>query len=97
VGELRVNIAPGYRARGLGRVLTGEIFDVARKIGLKKLMANMTTDQKGAQRAFSRLGFITEALLSDHVEDSKGNPRDLIIMTYDMGGHSEQVEDRVRI
>lgn len=97
VGEIRVNVAPGYRARGLGRVLTSEIFDVARDLGLKKLMANMTTDQRGAQAAFGRLGFVAEALLSDFVEDNQGASRDLVIMCYNVDGHSEQADDRVRI
>ena len=64
VGELRVNVGGAYRARGLGRVLTSQIFDLARGLGLRKLMANMTTDQHGAQAAFRRLGFIPEALLA---------------------------------
>lgn len=97
VGEIRVNVAPEYRGRGLGRILTGEIFDVARTLGLKKLMANMTVDQRGAQGAFRRLGFVAEALLADYVEDRNGTSRDLIIMSYDIDGHSEQVDDRVRI
>jgi L-amino acid N-acyltransferase YncA len=97
VGEIRVNIAPAYRARGLGKVLTSEIFDVARDLGLKKLMANMTTDQRGAQAAFGRLGFVAEALLADFVEDKDGNSRDLVIMSFDVDGHSEQADDRVRI
>ncbi len=97
VGEIRVNVAPDYRARGLGRVLTNEIFDLARELGLKKLMANMTTDQRGAQAAFGRLGFVAEALLADFVEDSEGTARDLVIMSYNVDGHSEQVDDRVRI
>lgn len=97
VGEIRVNVAPEYRGRGLGRILTGEIFDLARTLGLKKLMANMTVDQRGAQGAFRRLGFVAEALLADYVEDRNGTSRDLIIMSYDIDGHSEQVDDRVRI
>lgn len=97
VGEIRVNIAPSYRAKGLGRILTSEIFDLARDLGLKKLMANMTTDQRGAQAAFGRLGFITEALLSDFVEDKLGNSRDLVIMSYNVDGHTDHVGDRVLI
>ncbi len=97
VGELRVNVSPEYRGRGLGRILTSEVFDVARALGLRKLMANMTVDQRGAQAAFRRLGFVAEALLADYVEDRKGKSRDLIIMSYDVDGHTEQVDDRVRI
>ncbi|TDJ26074.1 MAG: GNAT family N-acetyltransferase [Gammaproteobacteria bacterium] len=97
VGEIRVNVGPGYRSKGLGRFLTSQIFDVAREIGLKKLMANMTIDQRGAQAAFRRLGFVPEALLADYVEDQQGNPRDLVVMSYDIDGHSEQVDEPVRL
>ena len=52
VGEIRVNVGPGYRSRGLGRVLIHRIFDIARDMGLMKIIAQMTTDQAGAQSAF---------------------------------------------
>jgi RimJ/RimL family protein N-acetyltransferase len=97
VGEIRVNVSPAYRAKGLGRNLTSQIFDVARALGLKKLMANMTTDQQGAQAAFRRLGFVPEALLADYVEDRRGTPRDLVIMSYDIDGHTDQVAEPLRM
>ena len=97
VGELRVNVGAAYRARGLGRSLTSQIFDLARGLGLRKLMANMTTDQHGAQAAFRRLGFIPEALLADYVEDRNGVPRDLVMMSYDIGGHSDHVDEPLRM
>jgi L-amino acid N-acyltransferase YncA len=97
VGELRVNVGAGYRARGLGRILTSQIFDLARGLGLRKLMANMTTDQHGAQAAFRRLGFIPEALLADYVEDRNGQPRDLVMMSYDIGGHTDHVDEPLRM
>ena len=97
VGELRVNVSRSYRARGLGRYLTGEIFDVARSLGLKKMQANMTSDQHGAQAAFRRLGFVPEALLADYVEDRNGRSRDMVIMCYDIEGHSDQVAEPVHL
>ena len=97
VGELRVNVGAAYRARGLGRILTSQIFDLARGLGLRKLMANMTTDQHGAQAAFRRLGFIPEALLADYVEDRNGIPRDLVMMSYDIGGHTDHVDEPLHI
>ena len=96
IGELRVNVGRAYRARGLGRSLTAQIFDLARSLGLRKLMANMTTDQHGAQAAFRRLGFVPEALLADYVEDRNGTPRDLVMMSYDIGGHTDVVEEPLR-
>jgi len=97
VGELRVNVSREYRARGLGKNMISEIFDVASSLGLRKLMANMTSDQHGAQAAFRRLGFVPEAILTDHVEDRNGISRDMVIMTYDIDGHSDQVAGVVKI
>ena len=65
--------------------------------GLKKLIANMTTDQQGAQAAFRRLGFVPEALLADYVEDANGTARDMVIMSYDVEGHSDQMDEPVRV
>ena len=97
VGEIRVNVTPAYRTKGLGRALTSQIFDLARSLGLRKLMANMTVDQSGAQAAFRRLGFVPEALLADYVEDRRGTPRDLVIMSYDIEGHTDQVAEPLRV
>ena len=91
IGELRVNVSEDYRGKGLGRHLTSEIFAVANGLGLRKLTASMISDQKGAQAAFRRLGFVTEAMLADYVDDMNGAPRDLIIMTHDIGGHSDTI------
>ncbi len=97
VGEIRVNVSSEYRSKGLGKFLTSRIFDIARNEGLKKLMANMTSDQKSAQAAFRRLGFVPEAILADYVEDRSGRSRDLVLMSYDVDGHSEQVDEPVQI
>ena len=93
VGEIRVNVAPSLRSHGLGRILTSQIFDIARAMGLKKLVAHMTPDQAGAQAAFKRLGFVPEALLADHVEDRHGAAHDLVIMSYDVDGHTGHMDD----
>jgi L-amino acid N-acyltransferase YncA len=97
VGEVRVNVSATYRSRGLGRILTAEIFDVAGRIGLKKLTANMTSDQPGAQAAFRRLGFVPEALLADFVQDRNGVTRDMVIMSFDIEGHTDQVGATVQL
>ncbi len=91
IGEIRVNTAPAYRGIGLGRRLTAEIFDVARSAGLRKVTAQMTPDQSGARAVFEKLGFQVEALLADWVEDRLGQSRDLLVMTHDLQGFSDQV------
>ncbi len=91
VGEIRINAASKYRGLGLGRRLAAEIFDLARSLGLKKITAQMTPDQTAARAAFEHLGFQVEAVLTDWVEDRTGRSRDLLIMTYDVAGFSDQV------
>jgi L-amino acid N-acyltransferase YncA len=91
VGEIRVNGSQRFRGRGLGRRLTAEIFELAKSLGLKKLTAMMTPDQVAARAAFERLGFRVEAVLADYVEDRGGRVRDMLIMTHDLDGFTDQV------
>jgi L-amino acid N-acyltransferase YncA len=92
VGEIRVNVGPSFRGLSLGKRLTAEIFDVARSLNLRKITAMMTSDQPVARAVFERLGFRVEALLSDWVEDRHGQPRDLLVMSHDVHGLTDQVE-----
>ncbi|OGO49679.1 MAG: hypothetical protein A2148_00465 [Chloroflexi bacterium RBG_16_68_14] len=89
VGELRVIVGSDYRRLGLGRRLTDEVFAIAREIGLRKITAQMTPDQKGARATFERLGFRPEALLADYVVDREGKTRDLLIMSNDVAGFTD--------
>jgi RimJ/RimL family protein N-acetyltransferase len=88
VGELRVLVGSEYRGIGLGKRLTIEAFAIARDKGLKKITAQMSTDQRSARQVFEHLGFRPEALLADHVMTRDGKTHDLLIMSYDVAGFS---------
>ncbi len=92
VGELRVLVAPGGRAKGLGRVLIQESFLIALGQGLEKLVAYMTVDQQGAIAVFESLGFRAEALLRDHVRDTEGVKHDLAILGHDVEQFQAQMQ-----
>ena len=92
LGEIRIQVGQHYRSQGLGRILAAEIFAIARDLGLRKLMAQMTSDQKGAIATFERLGFQMEALLQDFVIDRSDRTRDLIVMAYDVTGLTAHVD-----
>ena len=85
VGEIRIGVSAAYRGRGIGRALAGEIFSIARARGLKKLWARMAASQEAAQNVFKRLGFRTEALLSDFVRNDNDLTESLVIMSRDFG------------
>jgi RimJ/RimL family protein N-acetyltransferase len=89
VGEIRTIVGEGYRGIRLGARLVEEIFAIAKEIGLKKITAQMTSDQRGARATFERIGFRPEALLADHVIDSEGRTHDMLIMAYDIDGFND--------
>lgn len=84
VAELRILTAERVRGKGMGRVLTEEAFNLALALGLEKMMAQMTLDQKAAISSFESLGFRPEALLRDHVKDREGNRHDLLVLSHDI-------------
>jgi L-amino acid N-acyltransferase YncA len=89
VGEIRTIVSSDYRGIRLGARLVEEIFSVAKQIGLKKITAQMTADQKGARATFERVGFRPEALLADYVVDGEGRTHDMLIMSYDIDGFTD--------
>jgi RimJ/RimL family protein N-acetyltransferase len=97
IGEIRVNVGADYRRRGLGRRLTEEVFTIARELGLRKITAQMTPDQRGARAVFERLGFEPEALLADYVVDRDGKTRDLLIMSHDVTGFTDVEHQRTAV
>jgi L-amino acid N-acyltransferase YncA len=92
LGEIRIQVGLPYRSHGLGRILAGEIFGVARDLGLRKIVAQMTVEQKGAIATFERLGFHPEALLQDFVIDRAGRTHDRVVMSYDVEGLTDRVD-----
>lgn len=92
LGELRVQVGPAYRSRGLGRALAGEIFAIAKEMGLRKIVGHMIPEQKEAIAMVKRYGFQQEALLRDFVIDRSGRTRDLLVMTCDLGAIAGLVE-----
>ena len=88
LGGIILLLAPEVRGKGLGHVLAGELFRYAEELGLLKVVARMAAGQKGAIQVFEKMGFKMEALLADCVIDREDRTHDLIIMSYDVTGHS---------
>lgn len=92
VGELRVLVSEAMRGKGLGRLLTQEAFAIALSLGIEKMVAQMTVDQKGAIAVFEGMGFRPEALLRNHVKDRAGSKHDLLIMSHDVAQFRAQMD-----
>jgi RimJ/RimL family protein N-acetyltransferase len=89
VGEIRTIVGSEYRGVRLGARLAEEMFAIAKELGLKKITAQMTSDQKGARATFERIGFRPEALLADYVVDNEGRTHDMLIMSHDIDGFND--------
>jgi RimJ/RimL family protein N-acetyltransferase len=92
VADLRVIVSAAARGLGLGRLLTQEAFALALSLGIEKMVAHMTVDQKGAIAVFEGMGFRPEALLRDHVRDRDGRKHDLLILSHEVERFQAQME-----
>ena len=91
VAEVRVVIAPDMRGKGVGRTLAQECFAILVADGVEKIIAQMTFDQQGAIAVFEGLGFRSEALLRDHVQDRDGRKHDIVILSHDVAKKMAQM------
>jgi L-amino acid N-acyltransferase YncA len=92
VAELRVLVSAAMRGKGLGRLLTQEAFAIALGLGIEKIVAQITVDQKGAIAVFEGMGFRPEALLRDQVKDRDGRKHDLLILAHEVAKFHAQLE-----
>ncbi len=98
VGEVRLVVAPAFRARGVGRALARRAVLDALECGLRKLVVEVVAEQEGAILMFEALGFRAEGLLRDHVRDADGGLHDLVVLAHGVedewtGMHASGVTD----
>ncbi|MFQ5343196.1 MAG: GNAT family N-acetyltransferase [Anaerolineae bacterium] len=62
-GELRMFVHVEFRRQGLGDILFQEIRDIARDLGLRKLVMEIFVDETGLIDMLQRRGFTREAIL----------------------------------
>ena len=86
LGELRIQVGRAHRGCGLGGLLGKEIFAIASDLGIEKIVAQMTADQRQAIALVGRHGFKQEAILHDFVIGRDGRKNDLVVMTRNLAG-----------
>jgi len=80
VAEVRLIIARPWQRFGLGTLMARELFHLASKHRMDRIVVRLMRPQVGAHRIFQRLGFHEEFLIPEHVRDQAGEWQDLIIM-----------------
>ena len=81
VGELRIVVDPEFRGKGLGSWLIHELIEIARDLGLYRLVFELVArrEQRAIQAAIAA-GFEEVAVLEGRVRDSYGSLQDLMIL-----------------
>jgi len=83
-GELRVIVSREHRRMGLGMILMREIYFIAVRNDVKKIVAKFMRPQSAPRKILRKLDFHEEVLIPDYVHDRTGKTQDMVIMTCDM-------------
>ncbi len=78
--EVRLSTDPQYRAKGLGTLLMQTLEEVAVKMGLEQLTAEIPPKLAKAFYLFEKLGFAKAAVLEGFALDKDGQESDIVLM-----------------
>lgn len=92
VAEIRLLVARPWQRLGLGTVIARELFHLASRRQIDRIVARLMRPQLGAHRILRRLGFNEEFLIPEHVRDQDGAWQDLIIMRCSIEGLWRDIE-----
>jgi RimJ/RimL family protein N-acetyltransferase len=80
LAEIRVFLAKEFRRRGIGTAMLKTQIEIARKLGLQQIIAEIVESRPQVAHAFEHLGFQKECVLRDHFMTPNGETLDLIVM-----------------
>jgi RimJ/RimL family protein N-acetyltransferase len=69
-----------YRRQGIGTLMVRSLIEVARRVGLQQLYAEVVLTQPQVVKAFENLGFRHEVTLEDYFVTDSGETLDMAIM-----------------
>jgi len=84
LGTVRLFVHKDYRKVGLGQLMIKEIADIALKLELEKLIAEVPDVNISAINAFTKAGFYRAATIPNLVKDRENRPLDVVVMIKDI-------------
>ena len=84
LGTVRIFVHRDYRNVGVGRLIIEELVDIAYKLGIEKLIAEVPEHSTAAINAFSKSGFYRVATIPNMVKDRNNMPVDVVFMMKDV-------------
>jgi RimJ/RimL family protein N-acetyltransferase len=86
VGEIRMYVAAAHRGAGIGTTLARAALVTAIEQGCLVVTVQALAEQTRVLDLFRGLGFVPEALLTDHVREPDGQLHDLVVLTHSAAG-----------
>jgi L-amino acid N-acyltransferase YncA len=93
LGTVRVFVHKDYRNVGLGHVMIEELADIAYKLGIEKLLAEIPDLSTSAINAFTKAGFYRAAVIPNMVKDRDNMPVDVVVMMKDVKPAHDETYD----
>lgn len=79
---VRIFLDRGYRRQGIGTLMLRSLIEIARRVGLQQLYAEVVLTQPQVVKAFENLGFRHEVTLEDYFITDSGETLDMAIMVF---------------
>jgi peptide alpha-N-acetyltransferase len=79
IGWVRIYLDRGYRRKGIGTELIKALIEIARRIGLQQVVAEIVSSQLQAIKAFESLGFQREYKHTDYYLVRDNEAFDLVV------------------
>jgi len=85
---VRIFLDRDYRRQGIGMLMLRCLIDIARRVGLQQLYAEVLTNQPQVVKAFEDLGCQHEVTLRDYFVTDSGETLDMAILALRLVDHS---------
>ena len=84
LAEVRIFLSKEFRRRGLGNKMLNTLIDLARRQGLRILVAEVVADESKVIKAFQNLGFALRCRYDDYFMLPDGDTRDVAILLLNL-------------
>jgi len=80
LADVRIFLSKEFRKRGLGTAMLRTLIDIAKKLGLQQLVAEVVADQVKVITAFKDLGFEQRAIYPNYFMMPDGETHDVVVL-----------------
>lgn len=90
ISDIRIFLPKEFRRRGLGSAMLRAAIDVARKCGLRQIIAEILAEQITPIKAFQNLGFELHTTYPDYYLMPDGEAHDVVVLILRLGTKHEE-------